>query len=80
VDSIKAAITGIRNGRPAPGGYIYRGTGHDIMPWAVTDDDSPAGVPGGRKRRSDSVNTHWCYRCASDKRSRAHRDSSCGAR
>ena len=58
MDNIRAAITGIRNGLPASGGYVYRGTGHDIMPWAVVREDGPpvsdetAGFPAPRAHRS----------------------------
>jgi len=33
------STTGSRNGMPESGGYVYRGCGVDIMPWAITDDD-----------------------------------------
>lgn len=28
------------NGMPEEGGYVYRGKGYDVMPWAVTSDRS----------------------------------------
>jgi len=34
------STSGSRNGMPESGDYVYRGTGKDIMPWAITDDDS----------------------------------------
>ena len=43
-NSIRPALSGRRNGLPEPGGYVYRGGkepgGWDVMPWAITDDDS----------------------------------------
>ena len=34
------STSGTRNGMPESGGYVYRGAHIDIMPWAITDDDS----------------------------------------
>jgi hypothetical protein len=55
----------MRNGYPESRGYVYRGAGVDIMPWAITDDcgtDYDTGVaelrfsrPARSKRR--------CERC-----------------
>jgi hypothetical protein len=41
------------NGLPEPGGYVYRGTGQDVMPWAVTDDQSSRYETGGNRRRPE---------------------------
>jgi hypothetical protein len=52
--TIRPAATGIRNGLPESGWYVYRGTGQDIMPWAITDDetvDETELLPDLRKQR-----------------------------
>ena len=64
---VRTMPAGLRNGLPETRGYVYRGTGEDIMPWAVTDDYSvadrgtdrhPRGpcLPGaGTARRLDGI-------------------------
>ena len=84
-ETIRPALSGRRNGLPEPGGYVYRGGkepgGWDVMPWAITDDDSmdyDRGVTGlpsmtdsavsKRKERAFAVNTpeHASHRDALD--------------
>jgi PHP family Zn ribbon phosphoesterase len=57
--------------------YIYRGTGYDIMPEAITSDTSTAsledvGLEPQRARRTTAANR--CPTCDNDYRSRKHRD------
>jgi hypothetical protein len=66
--------SGNRNGMPESGGYIYRGWGEDIMPWAITDDrstDYDTGIEPQRARRTVADNR--CAVCDNDYRSRKHR-------
>jgi len=71
---IRPAITGIRNGLPEPTGYVYRGTGRDIMPWAITDDCSVADHPQDRSvhRDRELAARPRCWRCQ-----RVHRAAPC---
>lgn len=57
-----------RNGLPETRGYVYRGTGEDIMPWAVTGDDSVAGeeltgIRAGRAARRWQPSPSRCVKC-----------------
>jgi hypothetical protein len=63
----------MRNGFPPSGGYVYRGTGEDTMPWAITDNgatDYDTGIGKG-KPRLDRRNL--CALCGHDYRTRIHR-------
>jgi hypothetical protein len=66
----------MRNGRPEGRWYTYRGTGEDIMPWAITEDTSVAslddvGLEPQRARRAVADNR--CAVCDNDYRSRKHK-------
>jgi hypothetical protein len=69
-----------RNGLPERVNYVYRGTGEDIMPWAITGDGSVDYESGGEVRRSErSPRATWgrCGDCGYGRRSIGHR-AQCG--
>jgi hypothetical protein len=66
-----------QNGYPERRNYVYRGTGEDIMPWAITDDgctdyDVGMGLKSGPKSAAKSSNR--CATCHLDYRNRKHLD------
>ena len=73
-ETIRPAATGTRNGLPRGGWYTYRGTGRDIMPWAITDDCSVVDHPQDRSvhRDRELLDRGRCWRCQ-----RVHRAVPC---
>jgi hypothetical protein len=73
---------GGRNGLPEEyayvfRGYVYRGTGEDIMPWAITDDKRVAtlaelGIELKRPRSARSARSR-CQQCDHSYSSRWHK-------
>jgi len=69
----------VRNGMPESGGYVYRGAHIDIMPWAITGDDSmdydrgaldDEREPAPRQQRPPAVR---CRTCGYSVKSPGHR-------
>ena len=59
---------------PPSGGYVYRGWYIDIMPWAITDDDSTDYDTGLERHHEHREMNSRCKQCNHDYRSRHHRD------
>ena len=85
---VRTMPAGLRNGLPGTGaertGYTYRGTGEDIMPWAVTDDDSVAdeeltGILGRRRSPRWQPSRDRCVKCGYLYRSAKHHELCKGA-
>ena len=68
------STSGTRNGMPESGGYVYRGTGEDVMPWADSGDASTDYDRHAPRPQSD----RWkCRNCGHGYHTRLHLDE-CG--